>query len=111
MNYWPLLGVAVVVAGFVLRRNPASLASAPSSSRLRSSPKNPAIVWASALVSELTSHLKDPDEGIRGNVALMVGALGTSAEIPALEPLLQDRNGDVRRAAERAIQRVKVRGA
>jgi uncharacterized membrane protein len=23
MNYWPLLGVAVVVAGFVLRRNPA----------------------------------------------------------------------------------------
>ncbi len=23
MNYWPLLGVAVVVAGFVARRNPA----------------------------------------------------------------------------------------
>lgn len=64
-----------------------------------------------SIVPELIPHLKNAEVGIRGNVALIIGALGTSAEIAVLEPLLQDRNGDVRRAAERAIQRVKVRGA
>jgi len=64
-----------------------------------------------AVASELTPYLKDPDEGIRGNVALILGAIGTSAQIAELQPLLQDRSGDVRRAAERAIQRLKVRGA
>ena len=62
-------------------------------------------------VPELTPHLQDPDDAVRGNVALIIGAIGTRAEITAIEPLLQDRNGDVRRAAERAIQRLKVRGA
>jgi HEAT repeat protein len=61
--------------------------------------------------ASLTPYLKDPDEAIRGNVALIIGAIGTSAEVAAIEPLLQDRNDDVRRAAERAIQRLKVRGA
>ena len=61
--------------------------------------------------ASLTPHLKDPDEAIRGNVALIIGAIGTSAELPALEALLQDRSDEVRRAAERAIQRLKVRGA
>jgi HEAT repeat protein len=59
----------------------------------------------------LAPHLKDPDESIRGNVALILGGIGTSADIAVLEPLLQDRSAEVRRAAERAIQRVKVRGA
>lgn len=62
-------------------------------------------------VASLTAHLKDPDAAIRGNVASIVGAIGTRASIAAIEPLLQDRNEDVRRAAERAIQRIKVRGA
>ena len=62
------------------------------------------------VASSLAPHLKDPDEGIRGNVALILGAIGTSADVAALEPLLQDRSAEVRRAAERAIQRVKVRG-
>jgi HEAT repeat protein len=59
----------------------------------------------------LAPHLKDARETIRGNVAVILGAVGTSADIAALEPLLQDRSADVRRAAERAIQRLKVRGA
>ena len=61
--------------------------------------------------SMLVPHLKDPDEGIRGNVAIILGAIGTSADVPAIEPLLQDRSDDVRRAAERAILRLKARGA
>jgi HEAT repeat protein len=63
------------------------------------------------VASELAASLKDPNEAIRGNVALILGAIGTSSDIPALEPLLQDPREDVRRAAERAIQRLKVRGA
>jgi HEAT repeat protein len=59
----------------------------------------------------LVPHLKDPNASIRGNVAVVLGAIGTSADIAALEPLLQERDADVRRAAERAIQRIKVRGA
>ncbi|MBA2305747.1 MAG: HEAT repeat domain-containing protein [Acidobacteria bacterium] len=58
----------------------------------------------------LASYLKDPDDSIRGHVALILGAIGTSADVAVLEPLLQDRSADVRRAAERAILRVKVRG-
>jgi HEAT repeat protein len=67
-------------------------------------------IGASA-VPVLAKHLTHPEESVRGNAALVLGALGTSADIPTLEPLLQDRNGDVRRAAERAINRIKVRGA
>lgn len=59
----------------------------------------------------LAAQLAHADEAVRGNVALLVGAVGTAAQIPALEPLLLDRSADVRRAAERAIQRIKVRGA
>jgi HEAT repeat protein len=58
----------------------------------------------------LTPHLKDPEEAVRGNVALILGAIGTSADVAAIQPLLQDRSDEVRRAAERAIQRLKVRG-
>lgn len=63
------------------------------------------------VVAELTKHLSHRDEAVRGNVALIIGAIGTKAELTVLEPLLQDRSGEVRRAAERAIQRIKVRGA
>ena len=63
------------------------------------------------VVAELTRHLTHRDEAVRGNVALIIGAIGTRTELAALEPLLQDRSGEVRRAAERAIQRIKVRGA
>jgi HEAT repeat protein len=61
--------------------------------------------------ARLVPHLKSTDASIRGNVAVVLGAIGSAAEIAALEPLLQDANTDVRRAAERAIERIKVRGA
>lgn len=61
--------------------------------------------------AELTPHLKDPSESIRGNAALILGAIGGPSERAALEPLLQDRSTEVRRAAERAIDRITLRGA
>ncbi|MEX1128259.1 MAG: HEAT repeat domain-containing protein [Vicinamibacterales bacterium] len=60
---------------------------------------------------QLTPHLKDPSESIRGNAALILGAIGGKAERDALQPLLQDRSSEVRRAAERAIERITLRGA
>jgi len=62
------------------------------------------------VAAELASSLKDPSDAIRGNVALILGAIGTQSEIALLEPLLQDRSAEVRRAAERAIHRLKLRG-
>jgi HEAT repeat protein len=60
---------------------------------------------------QLTPHLNDPGESIRGNAALILGAIGGKAERDALQPLLQDRSSEVRRAAERAIERITLRGA
>jgi HEAT repeat protein len=60
---------------------------------------------------QLTPHLKDPSESIRGNAALILGAIGGTAERDALQPLLKDRSSEVRRAAERAIERITLRGA
>lgn len=62
-----------------------------------------------SVAAELAAHLKDPRESVRGNAALVLGAIGSQAEIAALEPLLQDRDGDVRRSAQRAIERIKLR--
>lgn len=60
---------------------------------------------------ELAVHLKDPSEAIRGNTATILGVIGGAAESALLQPLLQDRSAGVRRAAERAIERIKLRGA
>jgi HEAT repeat protein len=64
-----------------------------------------------SVADALVPHLKDPDSAIRGNVALILGAIGTPAHVEALQPLAQDRDRDVVRAASRAIERIKMRGA
>ncbi len=56
----------------------------------------------------LVTHLQDPRPAIRGNVALVLGALGGEEARTALEPLAQDRDRDVARAASRAIERIKM---
>ena len=56
----------------------------------------------------LVTHLQDPRPAIRGNVALVLGALGGEEALTALEPLAQDRDRDVARAASRAIERIKM---
>src|SRR5918993_1176896 len=63
-----------------------------------------------SVAGPLAVHLKDPSDSIRANAATILGGIGGSAESALLQPLLQDRNTDVRRAAERAIQRINMRG-
>jgi len=61
-----------------------------------------------AIVPALLPHLQDPDGAIRGNVALVLGAVGGDEAIEALKPLTQDSDRDVARAATRAIERIKL---
>jgi HEAT repeat protein len=57
----------------------------------------------------LVTHLQDPIASIRGNAALVLGAIGGSDALTALEPLSTDPDRDVARAASRAIERIKLR--
>ncbi|HXG57204.1 MAG TPA: HEAT repeat domain-containing protein [Vicinamibacterales bacterium] len=61
------------------------------------------------VATELVAHLKDPDEAIRGNAALVLGAIGSQAHVAALQAVGSDRDRDVARAATRAIERIKMR--
>jgi HEAT repeat protein len=60
------------------------------------------------VVTALLPHLQDPDAAIRGNVALVLGALGGDAALAALQPLTQDKDKDVVKAATKAIERIKL---
>ena len=60
-----------------------------------------------AIVPALVPHLQDPDAAIRGNIALVLGVIGGDAVLAALQPLTQDKDRDVARAAARAIERIK----
>ena len=64
-----------------------------------------------AATPELVNRLKDPKDTIRANAALVLGAIGTQDHATDLQAVLADREPDVRRAAERAIERLKLRGA
>lgn len=63
------------------------------------------------VADSLVPHLKDPDATIRGNVALMLGAIGSETHVPAVQALAKDRDRDVVRAAARAIERIKMRSS
>jgi HEAT repeat protein len=56
----------------------------------------------------LLPSLKDANASVRGNAAVVLGAIGDPSHVNALQPLLHDRDRDVVRAAERAIQRLKM---
>jgi HEAT repeat protein len=87
------------------------LAGALDSDRLASQIAGYVFELGPGVAPRLVPHLKAMAPSVRGNVAVILGAIGTAGDIPALEPLILDRDADVRRAAERAIQRIKVRGA
>ena len=58
---------------------------------------------------ELVKRLGDPDGTVRANAALILGAVGTRDHLVPLQRLAQDRDTDVRRAVERAIERITLR--
>jgi HEAT repeat protein len=87
----------------------AHLAAGLASDRLAAQIAGYFIELGPTMAPALSAHLKDPSDALRGNVALVLGAIGGDAEIAAIEPLLQDRNRDVVRAAQSAIERITLR--
>ena len=87
------------------------LAAALASDRLAPQIAGYFIELGASTATALATHLKDPNDAVRGNVALVLGAIGGEPEIRAIEPLLQDRNRDVVRAAQSAIERIKMRAS
>jgi HEAT repeat protein len=87
------------------------LADALKSDKLARQVSDYLIELGPGIVPELVPHLKDPDEAIRGNVAIVLGAIGSDNEVLALEPLTKDRDREVALAATRAIDRIKMRKA
>jgi len=61
-----------------------------------------------SIAPTLLSHLQDPSPAIRGNVATVLGAIGSDATLAALQPLTVDKDRAVAQAATRAIDRIKA---
>jgi hypothetical protein len=63
-----------------------------------------------ALVPELLAALGMPDAGIRGDTADLLGRIGDSRAIPALEELCRDSVADVAEVAAEALEEIRSRG-
>jgi HEAT repeat protein len=61
-----------------------------------------------AIERDLLPRLLEPDEVVRERVAEVLGAIGGDASLAALQAL-QDRDRDVMQAAQRAVERIKLR--
>jgi HEAT repeat protein len=61
-----------------------------------------------SVVTPVLPRLNEPDEGVRRNLAAVLGALGDQSTVPALTPLKDDRDRQVAAAATHAIERIKM---
>jgi HEAT repeat protein len=75
--------------------------------RLREQAKRYLVEIAPGRTGTFTHQLLDSDAQIRVDVADALGLAGDPAAIPLLEPLVNDRDPHVARAADRAIARLK----
>ncbi len=62
------------------------------------------------VLNELLELLSDEDVGLRGDTAELLGKIGNSAAIPALEKALEDPDPDVREAATEALESLRHEG-
>ena len=86
----------------------ARLAEAMGSAKTAAQVADYLIELGPAVAPPLLAHLQDPSAPIRGNVAMVLGAIGSADTVAALQPLTQDRDRDVARAASRAIERIEL---
>jgi HEAT repeat protein len=61
-----------------------------------------------SVVAGAVPRLQEPEEDVRKNLAVVLGALGDESTVTALTPLKGDRNRSVATAATRAIERIKM---
>jgi HEAT repeat protein len=63
-----------------------------------------------AIERELLPRLQEPDEVVRARVAEVLGAIGGDVSLGALQGLhTRDKDRDVTEAAQRALERIKIR--
>ena len=62
--------------------------------------------WRDQAVTTLIEALNDSDEGVRRNAPWGLSVVGGSRAVPALQAAAKDRSGDVRDAAEYALQQL-----
>jgi HEAT repeat protein len=87
------------------------IVEALSRSRLRDQAKQYLFELAPGRSAAFTKHLQDPDATIRADAIDAIGLGGDAAAIPIVEPMQQDRDPQVVRAADRALARLRQAGS
>lgn len=104
----PGVSLAGAFASVMLGNAPTDrVADALSKPKLREQVKQYLIELAPGRTTMFAHQLLDSDPQIRLGVVDVLGLAGDSAAIAAVEPLVQDRDPQVARAAERAVARLK----
>jgi HEAT repeat protein len=75
--------------------------------KLRNQARQYLVEIAPGRTSLLSRQLQDPESRIRLDVVDALGLAGDPAALPLVEPLMNDRDPQVARAAERAIAKLK----
>jgi HEAT repeat protein len=106
------LALAVAFASTLLARDPIDpLVEALTKPALRDQAKRYLIELAPGRSTAFSKHLLDPDERIRLDLVDAIALGGDPAGLRLVEPLMQDRDEQVARAAERAVARLKQAAA
>lgn len=114
------LGSAPVSAAVPAPNEPAPVAStvpaptkpavaAPTRPIPAAAPKKLVKAKPSPKTATLVAMLRDSDWEIRKNAAQSLGRVGSKNDIPYLKPLLQDKNPQVRAAAQQAIGKLQTK--
>ena len=85
------------------------IVDAVTKSRLRDRARGYIAELAARRAASFGPHLIDPDERIRLELIEALGIAGDHTALPLLDPVLQDRDPQVARAAERASARLRAR--
>jgi HEAT repeat protein len=83
------------------------IADALTRPRLRSQGRQYLMELLPGRVTALTSHVQDPDAGLRLEIVELLGVSGDPAALPLVELALKDGEPQVARAAERAAARLR----
>ena len=101
--------LAAAFASAVLENGPVErIVDAVTKPRMRDRARVYIAELASRRAASFGPHLVDPDERIRLELVEALGVAGDSTALRMLDPLLQDRDPQVARAAERAAARLRA---
>jgi HEAT repeat protein len=101
--------LAAAFASAVLENGPIErIVDALTKSRMRDRARAYVTELVARRAASFGPHLVDPDERIRLELVEAIGIAGDSTALRLLEPLLQDRDPQVARAAERAAARLRA---